>query len=147
MVDDQVQDVIAIYNWEKELIYLPQIQPTNETATQSRQKLKPTWSVYIDNLPNPVTLVMKSNKKMKQLLCWRWSRSTWSEQRGPIGDCQSTSSPIGNRSSLGLMMCSGANGDASIFAWIGDPQKTKDQSGRTTMKTMGLTCSIWRVRS
>jgi hypothetical protein len=46
-VDDQVQDVITICNREKELVYLPQIQPTNETTAQSRQKLKPTCDLFL----------------------------------------------------------------------------------------------------
>jgi hypothetical protein len=53
-VDDQVQDMIAIHNRENELIYLPQIQPTDETTAQSRQKLKPTCDLFILNTsPTP----------------------------------------------------------------------------------------------
>jgi hypothetical protein len=93
-VDDQVQDVIAIYNREKDLIYLPQIQPTHEVMTQSRPKLKPMCDLFILNT-SPTLWPWwwrKSNKKMKQLLCLRWSRLAWSKQRGPISNCQSTGS-------------------------------------------------------
>jgi hypothetical protein len=58
-VDNEVQEAITIYDGEKEFIYLPQIQPTNETTTQSRQKLKPICDLFIEHLPKPVTLVMK----------------------------------------------------------------------------------------
>jgi hypothetical protein len=57
-VDDQVHDMITIYNRENELIYLLQIQPTEETRTQSRQKLKPLCDLFIEHLPNLVTLVI-----------------------------------------------------------------------------------------
>jgi hypothetical protein len=47
---------------------------------------------------------------------------------GPIGDCQSVGSPIGNRSSPGLMMCLGASDDTSISP---NQEPTEDQtSGR-----------------
>jgi hypothetical protein len=53
---------------------------------------------------------------------WRWSNysikdiwSAWFERRRPIGDFQSTGSPIENRSSPGLMTCSGASDNTSIF--------------------------------
>jgi hypothetical protein len=58
-VDDQVQDMITIYDGEKELIYLPQIQSIDEMKTQSRQKFKPMCDLFIEHLPNPVTLMMK----------------------------------------------------------------------------------------
>jgi hypothetical protein len=105
------------------------------------------WS-FIEHISNPwLWWWRKSNKKMKQLLCQRWSCSAWSEQRGSIDNCQSAGSPIGNQSSLGLMTCSGATDDTSIFTWYGGPLKMKDQSDRTTIKMMGPTCNVWRVRS
>jgi hypothetical protein len=57
-VDDQVYDMITIYNTENELIYLLQIHPTDQTRTQSRQKLKPLCDLFIEHLPNLVTLVI-----------------------------------------------------------------------------------------
>jgi hypothetical protein len=58
-------------------------------------------------------------------------------QRRPIGDCQSTGSPIGNQSSPGLMRCSGASDDTSIFARTRNPLKIKDQIDRITHKDVG----------
>jgi hypothetical protein len=53
---------------------------------------------------------------------WRWYNysikdiwSAWFERRRPIGDFQSTGSPIGNRSSPYLMKYSGDSDDTSIF--------------------------------
>jgi hypothetical protein len=45
---------------EKEFSYLPQIQPTDETMTQSRKKLKPTCDLFrLNTSPIFTTLVMK----------------------------------------------------------------------------------------
>jgi hypothetical protein len=54
------------------------------------------------------------------------------KHRGLIGGCQSADSPIENRSSPGLMICSRANDDTLIFSSLGGPLKTKDQPSRTT---------------
>jgi hypothetical protein len=75
---------------------------------------------------------------------WRWSNysikdswSAWFERRRPIGDFQSTGSPIGNRSSPGLMTCSGASDDTSIFTRTRKPLNIKDQTVRSTHKEVG----------
>jgi hypothetical protein len=57
-VDDQVQDVITIYDGENELVYLPQIQSTDETKTQSRQKLKQMCDLLLNT---------SSRQKLKQM--------------------------------------------------------------------------------
>jgi hypothetical protein len=56
------------------------------------------------------------------------------EQRRPIGDFQSTGSPIGNRSSPGLMTCLGASDDTSIFTRTREPLDIKEQTGRSANK-------------
>jgi hypothetical protein len=75
---------------------------------------------------------------------WRWSNyyikvswSAWFEWRRPIGDFQSTGSPIGNRSSPGLMTCSGASDDTSIFIRTRGPLNIKDQTDRSAHKEVG----------
>jgi hypothetical protein len=75
---------------------------------------------------------------------WRWSNysikdswSVWFERRRPIGDFQSTGSPIGNRSSPSWMTCSGANDDTSIFTRTRGPLNIKDQADRLAHKDVG----------
>jgi hypothetical protein len=75
---------------------------------------------------------------------WRWSNysiknswSAWFEWSRPIGDFQSTGSPIGNRNSPGLMTCSGASDDTSIFTQARGPLNIKDEAGRSTHKEVG----------
>jgi hypothetical protein len=65
----------------------------------------------------------------------------------PIGDFQSTGSPIGNRSSPGLMTCSGASDDTSIFTRTRGPLNIKDQTGRSAHKEIGPTSNISIVLS
>jgi hypothetical protein len=72
---------------------------------------------------------------------WRWSNysikdswSAWFERRRPIGDFQSTGSPIGNRNLPGLMTCSGASDDTSIFTQTRGPLNIKDQADRSAHK-------------
>jgi hypothetical protein len=89
-MNDQVQDALAIYNRGKELIYLPQIQPTDETTTRSRQKWKPICDLFIEHLPNPVTLVMKEVEQkdeatiMLKMKSISLVRTDGSDQRLPI---------------------------------------------------------------
>jgi hypothetical protein len=75
---------------------------------------------------------------------WRWSNysikdnwSAWFKRRRLIGDFQSTGSSIGNRSSPGLMTCSGASDDTSIFTWTRGPLNIKDQAGKSVHKEVG----------
>jgi hypothetical protein len=75
---------------------------------------------------------------------WRWSNCSIKNKvdhldpnRGVIRDCQSVGSPFGNRSSLGLMTCSGASDNTSIFTWTRGPLKINDQTGRTSHKDVG----------
>jgi hypothetical protein len=72
---------------------------------------------------------------------WRWSNysikdnwSVWFKCRHMIGDFQSTSSQIVNRSSPGLMMCSGASDDTSIFTRTRGSLNIKDQANRSAHK-------------
>jgi hypothetical protein len=101
---------------KKKLIYLPQIQPTDETTAQSRQKLKPICDLSIEHLPNPVTLVMKEvEQEDEATIMLRMKSLNLVRIEGPIDDCPSAGSPIENRSSPGLMTCSGASDDTSNF--------------------------------
>jgi hypothetical protein len=74
------------------------------------------------------------NKKMKQQFYQKWSWLAWSGQRRSIGACQFTGSPIRNRSSPCLMMCSGVSDATSIFIRTRGPLKIKDQIGKTAYK-------------
>jgi hypothetical protein len=83
---------------------------------------------------------------------WRWSNysikdswSAWFERKRPIDDFQSTSSPIENRSSPGLMTCSGANDDTSIFTRARGSLNIKDQTVRSAYKEVRPTSNISRV--
>jgi hypothetical protein len=75
---------------------------------------------------------------------WRWSNysikdswSVWFERRRPISDFQSTGSPVRNRSSPGLMTCSRASDNTSIFTQTRGPLNIKDQTGRSAHKEVG----------
>jgi hypothetical protein len=75
---------------------------------------------------------------------WRWSNYSikdswlvWFERRRPIGDLQSTGSPIRNQNSPALMTCSGASDDTSIFTWTMGPLNIKDEIGRLAHKEVG----------
>jgi hypothetical protein len=85
---------------------------------------------------------------------WRWSNysikdswSVWFEQRRPIGDFQSTGSPIRNRSSPGLMTCSGVTNDTSIFIRTRGHWISKIRQADQSIKKLGSTSNILRVIS
>jgi hypothetical protein len=93
------------------------------------------WSFYIEHITNPVTSVKKDvEQEDKATILSKIKLISLVRTEALIGDWQSVGSPIGNRSSLGLMTCSGASDDISIFAWTRGPLKIKDQTCRTTHK-------------
>jgi hypothetical protein len=85
---------------------------------------------------------------------WRWSNyfikdtwSAWFEWRRPIGDFQSTGSPIRNRSLPGLMTCSGASDDTSIFTRCRGHWISKIRQADQPIKRLDQTSNISRVLS
>jgi hypothetical protein len=85
---------------------------------------------------------------------WWWSNysikdswSAWFERRRPIGDFQSTGSLIGNQILLGLMMCSGASDDISIFTWTRGHWISKIRQTDQPIKRFGPTSNTSRVLS
>jgi hypothetical protein len=83
---------------------------------------------------------------------WRWSNYSiqdswlaWFKWRRPIGDFQFIGSPIGNWSFPGLMTCSGANDDTSIFTWTRGHWISKIRQTDQPIKRMDPTSNISRV--
>jgi hypothetical protein len=113
--------------------------PTDEILAYIRQTLKPYGNLFILNTsPTPWHQWKRMpNKKMQQIFYQKWSWSAWSGQMHPIGDYQSAGSPIGNRSSPGLIAYSWASDNTSFFTRTRGPLKIKDQIGRITHKDVG----------
>jgi hypothetical protein len=127
--DRSIQDMNDFFGWRKSS-YPPKKFQRIEDKNWSHSVIFSYWTHH-----QPYDISEEESHT------WRWSNysikdtwSVWFERRRPIGDFQSTGSPIGNRSSPSLMMCSGASDDTSIFTWTRGPLNIKDQTGKLTHK-------------
>jgi hypothetical protein len=113
--DRTIQDMKDFFDWRKSG-YAPKKFQHIEDKNWSHRVIFSYWTHH-----QPCNISEEGSHT------WRWSNysikdswSAWFEWRRLIGDFQSTGNPIRNRSSPGLMTCSGANDDTSISSELVD---------------------------
>jgi hypothetical protein len=102
-------------------------------------KIEAIWrSFHIGHITNHATSVKKeATHKDKATIISKTVDQVDLNQGGSIGDFQSTSSPIRNQNSPGLMTYSGASDDTSIFTRTRGTLNIKHQTDRSTHKEVG----------